>query len=33
VRTGKFREADLEGGARPDLVLDSVADLPARFPW
>jgi HAD superfamily hydrolase (TIGR01458 family) len=28
VRTGKFREADLEKGA-PDLVLDSIVDLPA----
>ena len=26
VRTGKFREADLEKGS-PDAVLDSVADL------
>jgi HAD superfamily hydrolase (TIGR01458 family) len=31
VRTGKFREADLAGDARPDLVLDSVADLPERW--
>ncbi|MGB8331243.1 MAG: TIGR01458 family HAD-type hydrolase [Polyangiales bacterium] len=28
VRTGKFRQADLEGDVRPDAVLDSVADLP-----
>lgn len=28
VRTGKFRPADLEGGIRPDAVLDSVAGLP-----
>ena len=28
VRTGKFREADLEQG-RPDHVIDSIADLPA----
>ena len=28
VRTGKFRAADLERGAPPDAVLDSVADLP-----
>jgi HAD superfamily hydrolase (TIGR01458 family) len=28
VRTGKFREADLDGDIRPDAVLDSVADLP-----
>ncbi len=27
VRTGKFREADLQKGLEPDLVLDSVADL------
>jgi phospholysine phosphohistidine inorganic pyrophosphate phosphatase len=29
VRTGKFRESDLRGGAPPDLVLDSIADLPS----
>lgn len=28
VKTGKFRPADLEGSIRPDVVLDSVADLP-----
>jgi|SRR5579871_132647 len=28
VRTGKFRPADLEGPIRPDIVWDSVADLP-----
>ena len=28
VRTGKFRETDLEGPVVPDAVLDSVADLP-----
>jgi len=28
VRTGKFRPADLELGVEPELVLDSVADLP-----
>jgi HAD superfamily hydrolase (TIGR01458 family) len=28
VRTGKFREGDLEGTIRPDAVLDSVAELP-----
>ena len=27
VRTGKFRPADLEGDVRPDVVIDSVADL------
>ena len=29
VRTGKFREADLDGEIRPFAVLDSIADLPA----
>lgn len=29
VRTGKFRPADLEAEIRPDMVLDSIADLPA----
>ena len=28
VRTGKFRENDLEGDVVPDAVLDSVADFP-----
>jgi ribonucleotide monophosphatase NagD (HAD superfamily) len=29
VRTGKFRQADLEGAAeQPNAVIDSVADLP-----
>jgi HAD superfamily hydrolase (TIGR01458 family) len=28
VRTGKFREADLEGDIEPDAVLDSLADFP-----
>ena len=29
VRTGKFREGDLErSGVRPDAVIASVADLP-----
>ncbi len=28
VRTGKFRASDLEGRVRPDVVWDSVADLP-----
>jgi phospholysine phosphohistidine inorganic pyrophosphate phosphatase len=28
VRTGKFRVGDLERGVTPDVVLDSVADLP-----
>ncbi|MGA2039956.1 MAG: TIGR01458 family HAD-type hydrolase [Bryobacteraceae bacterium] len=29
VRTGKFHPADLEGAIRPDVVLDSIAGLPA----
>ena len=29
VRTGKFRETDLQSDIRPDAVLDSIADLPA----
>jgi len=29
VRTGKFREADLEGVIKPFVLLDSIADLPA----
>jgi HAD superfamily hydrolase (TIGR01458 family) len=28
VRTGKFRESDLDGGIEPFAVLDSIADLP-----
>lgn len=28
VRTGKFQPQDLESGIRPEVVLDSVADLP-----
>jgi HAD superfamily hydrolase (TIGR01458 family) len=31
VKTGKFRPADLGGDIRPDIVLDSVADLPHRW--
>jgi HAD superfamily hydrolase (TIGR01458 family) len=31
VRTGKFREADLDGSVRPDAVLDSIAELPRFF--
>lgn len=27
VRTGKFREADLQSGIQPDGVMDSIADL------
>ena len=29
VRTGKFREVDLQGGVEPFALLDSIADLPA----
>ena len=29
VRTGKFRDADLDGEIKPFAVLDSIADLPA----
>ena len=29
VRTGKFRASDLQQGIRPDVVFDSIADLPA----
>lgn len=29
VRTGKFSKADLELGITPEVILDSVADLPA----
>ncbi len=32
VRTGKFREADLDAGIRPYAVLDSVAELPGWWP-
>jgi HAD superfamily hydrolase (TIGR01458 family) len=28
LRTGKFRQADLEGTIKPDAILDSIADLP-----
>jgi HAD superfamily hydrolase (TIGR01458 family) len=31
VRTGKFRPSDLESGAKPHLVLNSVADLPEAW--
>ncbi|HSG91158.1 MAG TPA: TIGR01458 family HAD-type hydrolase, partial [Pseudomonadales bacterium] len=31
VRTGKFREADLDGDVRPDAVIDSLADFPGWF--
>jgi hypothetical protein len=29
VRTGKFRQQDLEGTVIPDIIIDSIADLPA----
>jgi phospholysine phosphohistidine inorganic pyrophosphate phosphatase len=29
VRTGKFRQQDLEGVVKPDVVLESIADLPS----
>jgi len=32
VRTGKFRPADLEGDVKPDVLLDSIAELPERWP-
>lgn len=32
VRTGKFRAEDLEGDIRPDWVLESIAELPRRWP-
>jgi len=28
VRTGKFRETDLQQGITPDAIIDSIADLP-----
>ena len=28
VRTGKFRAADLDGQVHPDVVFNSIADLP-----
>lgn len=31
VKTGKFKPGDLEGDIRPDLVLESVAELPDRW--
>ncbi len=31
VRTGKFRESDLELGIKPTAVIDSVAELPSWF--
>ena len=32
VQTGKFHTGDLEQGVTPDALLESVADLPARWP-
>lgn len=32
VRTGKFRPGDLERDIEPDAVLDSIAELPNRWP-
>jgi len=32
VKTGRFREAALTPSSRPDLILDSVATLPAASP-
>ncbi len=29
VRTGKFRELDLAGPVKPDVILESIAELPA----
>lgn len=31
VRTGKFRDGDLDGDVHPDCVLDSFADVSARW--
>lgn len=31
VKTGKFRTGDLDGDVDPDLVIDSIADLPDRW--
>ena len=28
VKTGKFRESDLEKGIKPDLLLENVNELP-----
>jgi len=32
LRTGHFRPQDLDGPVQPDLVLDSLADLPGALP-
>jgi ribonucleotide monophosphatase NagD (HAD superfamily) len=31
VKTGKYREGDLELGIEPELVIDALADLPAAW--
>ena len=31
VRTGKFRDSDLDGDICPDVVFESIADVPARW--
>lgn len=31
VRTGKYRDSDLNGSVKPDFVIDSIAGLPALF--
>ena len=31
VKTGKFREADLQSGIKPDYIIGSIADLPALW--
>jgi len=31
VRTGKFRQKDLDGSVKPDLIFDSIADLPEEL--
>jgi ribonucleotide monophosphatase NagD (HAD superfamily) len=28
VKTGKFRETDLDSDVKPDLVIDSIVELP-----
>lgn len=32
VKTGKFSPADLDGDIQPDIVMDSIAGLPASWP-
>jgi ribonucleotide monophosphatase NagD (HAD superfamily) len=31
VKTGKFQAQDLQGPVTPNLVMDSIADLPAKW--